>query len=483
LEPTHLRFGGGVDDSIVNPLIFAIVIAAGLLIVFSPRHKALVAFVVVSLLIPTDQVLVLGGLHFPMLRLLALFGMARMVKAKLSSKQAIFSGGLNNLDRVIILLTMFVAIDAVLLFQEAGAAVYQIGNLYTVFGVYFLLRFLIRDLRDVERLVRTLTYVVAVVAIIMAIEQATGHNPYAALGGARSSSYADLMERDGRFRATGCFEHPLLAGAFGATQIPLFVLLWSRGRKQRLHAAIGLISCTIIVVASNSSTPILAYAAGIMALLLWPLRAWMRTIRWGIVGVLAGLHVVMKAPVWHLIARVDISGGSSSYHRFMLVDQCIRHFNDWWLLGVKSTYEWGWDMWDTCNQYVATAEYSGLLPFLLFIGIFVYGFKYLGGARKATRDRREQYLAWALGAALFANLVAFWGISYVDQIVVLWYGVLASISAVWMVRLRPPSIDANLETDRQQVAATKTSHEQPEPIDQPIEVYSPLRTSERSIIL
>jgi hypothetical protein len=464
LVPEHLRFGGGVGDSIVNPLILILVIAAGMLIVFWPRHKACVTFVVVSLLIPTDQVLVLGGLHFPMLRLLALFGMARMMKAKLSSKQGIFSGGLNNLDRVIILLTIFTAIDAVLLFHEAAAAVYQIGNLYTVFGVYFLLRFLIRDQKDVERLVRTLTYVVAFVAVIMTIEQATGHNPYAALGGARSSSYADLMERDGRFRATGCFEHPLLAGAFGATQIPLFVLLWRRGKKHRFAAAIGLISCTIIVATSNSSTPILAYAAGIMALLLWPLRDWMRTIRWAIVGVLAGLHVVMKAPVWHLIARVDISGGSSSYHRFMLVDQCIRHFSDWWLVGVKSTAEWGWDMWDTCNQYVSTAEFSGLLPLLLFIGIFVYSFKYLGRARKATRDRRVQYLVWALGSALFASLVAFWGISYADQIIVLWYGLLASISAVSMACPRPPNIAANLEADRHQVAATKINHEQPEPI-------------------
>jgi hypothetical protein len=191
----------------------------------------------------------------------------------------------------------------------------------------------------------------------------------------------------------------------------------------------GIVSSTVIVLASNSSTPILAYAGGVAALCLWPLRKWTRAMRWGVGFAVVALHVVMKAPVWHLIARVDISGGSSSYHRFMLVDQCIRHFHDWWLLGVKSTFDWGWDMWDTCNQFVATADGSGLLPLILFISIFIFGFKYLGRARKAASSRSRETLPWALGAALFANMVAFWGISYSDQIIVVWYGLLASISA------------------------------------------------------
>jgi hypothetical protein len=139
---------------------------------------------------------------------------------------------------------------------------------------------------------------------------------------------------------------------------------------------------------------------------------------------------VMKAPVWHLIARIDITGGSSSWHRFMLVDQCIRHFSDWWLVGVKDTSAWGWDMWDTANQYVGTCDNSGLLPFLLFLAILVYGFKYLGRARRAAaKDKKTALFIWALGAALFANVIAFFGISYFDQTIVAWYGLLAIISA------------------------------------------------------
>jgi hypothetical protein len=243
-----------------------------------------------------------------------------------------------------------------------------------------------------------------------------------------------VAARDDRFRAQGPFGHSILAGVFGAILLPLFVLLWQRGSKNRWIAALGMVSATVITLTSNSSTPVLAYAGGVLALCLWPIRNWMRVVRWGVVITIVSLHMVMKAPVWHLISRIDISGGSSGYHRFMLIDQCIRHFGDWWLIGVKSTYEWGWDMWDTANQYVGTCDTSGLLAFILFLATIVYSFKYLGKARKRVGNKKQQIFLWALGAALFANVVAFGGISYWDQTQVVWYGLLAAISAATVIR-------------------------------------------------
>jgi hypothetical protein len=118
----------------------------------------------------------------------------------------------------------------------------------------------------------------------------------------------------------------------------------------------------------------------------------------------------------------------------MLIDQCIRHFGDWWLVGVKSTSDWGWDMWDTANQYVSICDTSGFFPFILFLATIVYGFKYLGKARRLAENRKQQIFLWALGSALFANIVAFVGISYWDQTQVVWYGLLAAICAAIVVR-------------------------------------------------
>jgi hypothetical protein len=95
--------------------------------------------------------------------------------------------------------------------------------------------------------------------------------------------------------------------------------------------------------------------AGFAAICFWPFRKGMRTFRWGLVAVLIGLHLVMKSPVWFLISRVDVIAGNSGYHRAMLIDQCIRHFTDWWLIGTNAAGTWGWDMWDLSNQFVAEA--------------------------------------------------------------------------------------------------------------------------------
>jgi hypothetical protein len=431
MGPQHLKFGGGVSETILNPFVLIAVLAAGLLICVRPRNKALVVFLSAALLIPMDQVLLIGPAHFPMLRVLVLFGIIRIIKEKFSSKGCVFAAGFNKLDIAVVLLVVFTAVSGILLFPESGSLINQLGTLYTVFGVYFLLRSLIQNEQDAVNAIQTLAWVACFVAVVMSYEFATGHNPYALLGGARVSQYASLAVRGDRFRAQGPFGHSILAGTFGAVLLPLFVALWWKGKKYRKIVVMGVISATVITVACNSSTSVLAYAAGGLALCLWPMRRWMRALRWGLVLILLILHIVMKGPVWSLIEKIDLTGGSSSWHRYMLIDLCIRHFGDWWLCGIKDTSVWGWDMWDTANQYVSVCENSGLLPFILFVAILVYGFKYLGKARRAAeRDNKKTALFfWALGAALFANVVAFVGVSYFDQTMVAWYALLAMIPA------------------------------------------------------
>ena len=45
------------------------------------------------------------------------------------------------------------------------------------------------------------------------------------------------------------------------------------------------------------------------------------------------LHFVMNHGIWHLIARIDLVGGSTGYHRFHLIDKAIAHFGERWLVG------------------------------------------------------------------------------------------------------------------------------------------------------
>ena len=442
-EPKHIRFGGGVSDTVINPIVLGAVLIAGLLICFSSRSRALVAFLTAAILVPTDQVLLIGGAHFPMLRVLVIFGIVRMVREKFSFQSKILGGGWKQLDSAVVVFASFTAVDGILLFPESSALVFQLGNLLSVLGVYFLMRFFIHDMEDLMRAIRALAYVSAVVAVVMAIEQLTGRNPYALLGGANASWYGTVHVRDGKLRATGCFAHPILAGSYGASVLPMFVGLWWKDKKSRGTALLGMVAATVVTLAANSSTCFLGFVGGLVALCMWPLRDKMRPIRWGIALMLIGLHIVMKAPVWQLIARVDLTGGSSSDHRYEILNQCIRHFTEWVLIGTKNYASWGFGLWDLGNQYVFVADTSGLIPLVAFLVMIVLGFKYSGRARRAAQgDKRQQLLIWALGASLFANVVAFFGISYFDQTIVAWYGMLAMMCVVSVrltVKKTPPA--------------------------------------------
>jgi hypothetical protein len=127
--------------------------------------------------------------------------------------------------------------------------------------------------------------------------------------------------------------------------------------------------------------------------------------------------------------KIDLTGGSSSYHRYMLVDNCIRHFGDWWLLGFRNYGDWGWDMFDICNQFILVALRGGLLTLALYIAIYQQSFAAIGTARKrSVRDRTLEWQLWCLGSALFATVVASFGIYYIVYLVLFFYCLLVSIS-------------------------------------------------------
>jgi hypothetical protein len=309
--------------------------------------------------------------------------------------------------------------------------------LWDVFGGYFLFRFLIRDREDITRSAKVLAVVAVVAAAGMFYEKVHFQNVFGFIGGVPIVPTI----RMGTIRAQGPFMHAILAGTFGGTVAPLFFWLW-KVAKSKFLAVVGFVSSTVIVVAAASSTALMAFGAGIFALCFWPLRKKMRKVRWGIVILLLALSLVMKAPVWFVIAHVDIVGGNSSYQRAFLIDQFIRHFGDWWLVGSIQSDSWGFDMWDHTNQFVAEGETGGLATLICFIALISASFGMIGKARKAIEgDKEKEWMLWILGAALFAHVVGYFGISYFDQTRVAWFALLAMISAAAYPMLAPQKVE------------------------------------------
>ncbi|HEX5470991.1 MAG TPA: hypothetical protein VFW73_03850, partial [Lacipirellulaceae bacterium] len=152
-------------------------------------------------------------------------------------------------------------------------------------------------------------------------------------------------------------------------------------------------------------------------------------IRWSIVACIVALAVVMNAPVWFVIAHVDVVGGSGGYDRATLIDVCIRHIRDWWLIGTNQNGGWGYDMWDMSNQFIAEAETGGLFALVCFVAIISKCFGRLGTMRRRVKPD-QQWLFWCLGSVMLAHIFAFFGVAYWDQTQIWWFALLAMICAV-----------------------------------------------------
>jgi hypothetical protein len=421
MEPQDIRFGGGASSTVLHPLVAIELLIVVILILCLPRKYAIVPLLLMIFLTPRGQVVVLAGIHFTIARILVV---TTLVRLAVSGEWSQVRDRLNSLDRVFSLFAICYLAVFSLQWMQSQALIKSLGDFLDTLGGYFAMRFLIRDREDIVRTIKILALVAIITAPFMCIEQVYRRNIFGLLGGIESTPGV----RDGQVRSQGAFAVYITAGVFGGSLIPLLIWLWTE-RKSRLFVVAGIVACTVMTFTSHSSTPTLAYSFGILGLCFWPFRRRMREFRWGLATVLTGLHLVMKAPVWALIARVDLTGSSSGYQRYELVDTCIRHFWDWWLIGVKDYNTWGFDMWDLSDQYVADAVTGGLVSLVLFIGIISCAFSRLGTARKRVAgDRNHEWLLWCLGATIVSHVAAYFGIGYFDQMQFAWYALLAMIS-------------------------------------------------------
>ena len=421
-----LYFGGGASHSAITPVVLAATLLAAVLVVLLPRKYAVAPILVVTFLTPFGQQMLVGGLHFYVIRIVVLAGALRLLSVKLFTDNPLFAGELNGLDKAFCLWAFVRGVTFLLLYREGGAVVDQMGLWLDAFGGYFLFRHLLQDNEDIVRATKVFAAIAAILAVCMSYEYLTRVNVFSYIAGHMIIPWI----RDGRVRAQSVFGNSITAGTFGAVLFPLFFWLWKSG-KARFWGGLGLAAATVVAVTSMASTPITGYLGGILVLGLWPIRKQMRSVRWGIVFTLLGLALVMKAPVWYVITKINVAGGQA-WDRANLIDQTVRHFSSWWLLGTNSNASWGDFTWDQCNQFVSEGLQGGLATLVLFIVILRRGFGMIGQCRKQMEGDRQEWFFWCLGSALFANIVVFMGIDYFDQTRMLWFIFLAMVSVATM---------------------------------------------------
>ncbi len=401
----------------------------GSLFLVLPRRFAVFPLIASACFITLGQTIVVANIfHFTSFRIVILVGWLRLlVRHELS-----LSTKFNIMDKLIIVYASVGFILPIILFGTLEALIAQSGFIYNLIGIYFLFRFLIRDYEDMEKAVKILGLCLIPLAGFMIVEMSTGRNMFSALGGVPEFS----AFRDGQFRCQGPFRHPILAGSLGAVSTPLLIGLLGKQENRRWWAILSIIASTAIVIASHSSGPALAYGFGLIGLGAWLWRRKMRLIRWAILTSLILLHLIMKAPVWYLMDRISGLIGGGGWHRAYLIDQAIKHIDEWWLLGTKSTADWmpytlaiDPNAADITNQFIVEGVTGGLLRMGLFICIIVTCFIIIGSRVRKLNNvfKYQAFLIWGLGASLLAHVTSFFSVSYFDQMTLFWYMLLAFI--------------------------------------------------------
>jgi hypothetical protein len=409
-------------------LVFTLV--ASLFIATLPRRLAPIALLLGALYMTRDQIIMVGPAHFTVIQILITVGMIRVL-----ARGERIAGGLNNMDRFLILWAIWMYGSSA--FHAPGAWVFRAGVMWTNLGSYFLLRIFIQNDEDVKSIFKVLFILMVPAAMLMILEKFHGKDYIAAFGGV--SVVPNF--REGHFRAQGAFAHAILAGAAGAGCFPMALYFWKSHRKFSL---LGLFGAGGIIFASTSSGPVMMLIFSICGLLFWKIRRNLRAFRWFMLIAIIVLDMIMKAPVYFLMARIDISGGSTGYYRAQLIRTTIEHLHEWWAVGTDYTRHWmatgthaNDQHADLTNHFVVMGVSGGLLLMFLFIIVLTIAFNLVG---KTLRENEQTsiehcYLSWTLGATLFGYVWVFFSISLYDQSIVFFYLILASISAVQITKL------------------------------------------------
>jgi hypothetical protein len=365
---------------------------------------------------------------------------------RLIIKKECFPYDSEKITRYIVLWAVVGFIAYTLLHGFNRDLVFKISLIYDSIMLYLYFKSIFTSLDDIIFTCKILPFIILPIAGLMIYESRAGHNVFSVFSGVPEIS--DI--RNGRFRCQGPFSHPILAGTFGATCFPLIAALWFQKGYKKIWVILGVICSAIIALTAGSSGAFMTLLMEIIAFGFWFFRHQMRWVRRGIVAMIIGLALVMKAPIWYLFAKLSDTTGGTGWHRAYLLDMAFgKYFHEWWFIGAKATRHWmptgviySQAQSDITNQFLWEGVNGGIFAMGLFIMVIVCCFKAVGHAlhKNESAPFNMRFFLWALGVTLFGHINAFMSIAYFDQIIIFWtllLGMIAATSSFPLISITP----------------------------------------------
>lgn len=424
----------------LHPLVLLLLAAIIPVILTRSRRAVLVSMLVVMNFVTSAQRLSVVGVDLPIMRIVILLAVLRIIM----KREYAWIKPL-NLDIVIVIQMVISAIAGFLRTPSLSEMVYDISTLIDSLGGYLVIRTMIRDREDFLAMVRALMWISFPIAFLFIAERLTGRNPMASFGGVAAMTWI----REGKMRVQGPYPHVILAGALWATVVPLFLASACRRGKKYPQMFGAALAGMVVIVLCASSTPLMSFMAGLCAIaLFWQRDIIVRLQSAAVIG-LAGLSLVWNHPIWYIVAKIDFTGGSTGWFRFNLIDQYIRRWPEWFLIGTRSTAGWGYGLIDVCNQYVSAGTNGGIIGLACFFASIAFAFSYIGMLVLVSGDRDEKRDYWFLGASLFVHLMNFIGVSYFSHITFCWWLTLGFAASLYQSKFgkREPRVIRSLPVE------------------------------------
>ncbi len=397
-----------------------IILVLGILALVVPRKYLLMPFMIAACLVPADQRIIIFTLDFTALRILVVISILR-----LWGQGEIRIIKWNRFDQLVLLWVSVGTVIYIMQWQDTRAFIFKCGVLFDVLGLYWLFRQSVRSWSDIHFVFVVFAWCALIMLPFVLFEWVTGRNLFTLLGQVHTA-----VRHSGRYRCQGPFPHSIILGLFWANLMPIFIGLGVTLRRRWFFWSAAIASI-FMVVATTSSTPIATLLEIVLLLSFFRYRHYGRKFVYCLCGMLAMLHLVMKAPVWHLISRINIIGGSTGHHRYKIIDNFIKHFSEWALLGTRSTVEWGYGMQDVTNQYVYEGVTGGLITLTIFVVLLVAAVQTVGAYSINTSQIKHRFLLWCICISILGHCMSFFGVSYFGQIRFLLFLTLGVVGLVY----------------------------------------------------
>jgi hypothetical protein len=415
----------------MNPIAFIFFLICAMALLTVPKKWAPIPLLLGCTYMTFGQGIDVFSISLPIYRMLLIVGVARVV-----IKSEPIPNGLNYIDKLMIVWAIWVIFASLFHNQDRAGPITAGGEVFNIFLPYFLIRIWCTDLREIGVVINAIALILAPIMVEMMFEKLTGKNLFSVFGGVPDN----VLLREGKLRAQGPFRHPILAGTVGASSIPLFVGII---KQSRIVGIIGIIAGVGITVACASSGPLMTLLTGTFGLILWRWNHFVRLLRYSSAIIYIILMVLMTRPPYYLISKIDLSGGSTGWHRSYLIERTILYFEEWWLFGCDETRHWmplqgfASDAYhtDITNYYIGFAVTGGLFAMLLVIWMMGCAFRWVGRIHDESLQIApdQSFMIWCFGASLFSHAVTSVSVAYFDQSMLYFWLCVAVISSTYSV--------------------------------------------------